>query len=331
MTTRAVPRGVLILLVVALLALPAVAAYGGGDLAVSARGRVVGDVLLTHGDSRYSGEIGPGGTYTVTFTPALPPGAALANATVYLFYTWSHAGTAGVLPDLRVEAGGVPVSPARTYTDRKGKQPYDYPAGLLVYDVVGQVRAGSPLEFTVTNAAAEAGVAFPGAVLLVAHDGKGAGAEYWVAEGAEMLYATEDVSPWTATARVVFQGLPPVPGGGSATLLSVVPGGDKGKNVLTVNGREFPGLFNGKPYGDLAMAETDVGALLVAGENTVTLRDEGDYTVPGVFSLVVRGGDGTGTAAPTQGAPLSGIGALVAVSSAAVAALGRKRRAERGS
>ncbi len=326
MTSSIVRSGTLILLVASLFAISAAAGYGGGDLPVAAQGQVTGDVLLTHGDSRYSGEVGPGGNYTVTFTPALPSGAVPANATLYLFYTWSHAGTEGVLPDLRAEIGGVSVSPVRTYTDRKGKPPYDYPSGLLVYDVTGQVRAGSPLAFSVTNAAPEAGVAFPGAVLLAAHDGAGPGVEYWIAEGAEMLYATEGVSPATATARVVFLGLPSVPDGGSATLLSVVPGGDKGKNVLAVNGREFPGLFNGEPYGDLAMNTTDVGTHLVVGENTVTLRDEGDYTVPGVFALVLRGGDGAGTASPTtQGAPVSGIAALVAVGSAGLATL-RKRK-----
>ena len=318
MTPRAASRGALLLLTAALLALPVAASYAGGDLAVADNGRVTGDVLLTHGDSRYSDELGPGGTYSVSFTPALPAGTTPRNATVYLFYTWSHAGTTGVPPDLKAEAGGSAVSPVRTYTDRKGTPPYDYPSGLLVYDVSGRVVTGAPFVFTVANAPADAGIAFAGAVLLLAHDGGGGGAEYRVAEGAEMLYATGDISPASATARIRFDGLPAVPAGGSARLLSVVPGGNKGQNTLAVNGHEFPGLFDGRPYADLAINTTDVGPILVPGENKITLRDEGDYLVPGVFVLVLRDRAGTGAATPTRAAPLSVIDALLAVGPAAV-------------
>lgn len=328
MIDRPVTRGLLLLLAVALLAPAALAGYEGGSLDVVDRGQVSGDLVLTRGDSRYSGEVAPGGTYTVTFPVSPPTGASIRNASVYLFWTWSHAGTTGVPPDLRVESGGAPLSPTHAYADRKGSPPYDYPSGLFTYDVAGQVHAGAPLALTVTNAASGAGVAFSGAVLLYTFDGGGRDVAYWVAEGADMLYATEGITAEEATARIAYSDLPAVLAGGHATLLSVVPGGNKGKNTLAVNGRMFPGIFDGKPYADLAVNSTEIGPWLVPGSNTVTLSDEGDYMVPGLFVLTIRDSGGPSADATTRSAPSPGVAALIGTAFAAVVALRSGRRCE---
>ena len=179
-----------------------------------------------------------------------------------------------------------------------------------------------------TNTAPEAGVAFAGAVLLVAYESGGPLVSSWIAEGAEMIYAAEGVTREQATARIAFNGVPAVPPGGRAALLGVVPGGNKGQNTLTVNDREFPALFDGSPYADLAVNSTEIGPLLVPGTNTVALRDEGDYMVPGLFVLTVREGDGGSTATPTQGAPAPVLAALVATAFAAAGAV--RTRCRRG-
>ena len=317
MTIRAVAPGLLVLLTISLLALPVAADYTGGPLGVADHGTVAGEVLVTHGDSRYSGEVAPGGTYAVTFPVDLPAGASVRTASVYLFWTWSHAGTTGVPPDLEAESSDGTLSPPRSYTDRKGRPPYDYPSGLYVYDVSWPARGGAPLTLTVTNTAPEAGVAFAGAVLLIVYESGGPSVSYWIAEGAEMIYAAEGVIPEQATARIAFNGVPAVP-----------PGGNKGQNTLTVNDREFPGLFDGSPYADLAVNSTEIGPLLVPGTNTVALRDEGDYMVPGLFVLTVRKGEGASTATPTQGAPAPVLAALVATAFAAAGAV--RTRCRRG-
>ncbi|NLX50122.1 MAG: DUF3344 domain-containing protein [Methanospirillum sp.] len=289
----------LLLLAALLLLVPAVAAdYTGTSLAVAGSGTVTGSVLVEHGTSRYSGEVGPGGTYTVTFPVTAPSDATVRTAWVYLFWTWSHDGTEGVAPSIRAKAGGATLSPIRTYTDRKGSQPYDYPAGTIVYSAAGHARPGKPLAFTVTNAASSAGISFSGAVLLLAFDGGSTGTRYWVAEGADMIYATGGVTADAATTRVVFSDVPAPGAGTTADLVSVVPGGNKGRNTLSFNGKAFPGLFSGKPYADLAIATTAVGPHLVAGKNTVAIRDEGDYMVPGLVVLRVAG-----TAAPSTTTP----------------------------
>ena len=298
MTTDTVRRGLALLACILLLAPAAGADYTGGSLAAAGSGSVTGGVLIEHGSSRYSGEVAPGGTYSVTFPVDLPAGATIRAASVYLFWTWSHDGTDGVAPTLRATVGGATVSPIRSYADRKGSGTYDYPSGTTVYTVTGKAKPGSPLVLTVTNAAPSAAVAFSGAVLLVAYDGGTAETRYWIAEGADMLYATGSVTADAATTRIAFTGVPPLSAGMKADLLSVVPGGNRGENTLTVNGYAFPGLFAGNPYADLAIATTPVGPHLRAGSNSVTLRDEGDYIVPGLFVLRVAGGAPTSTTAP---------------------------------
>jgi hypothetical protein len=121
-----------------------------------------------------------------------------------------------------------------------------------------------------------------------------------------MLYATGSVTADAATTRIAFAGVPAPSAGAAADLLGVVPGGNKGQNTLTVNGHAFPGIFAGSPYPDLAIATIPVGPYLRTGSNSVTLRDEGDYIVPGLFVLRIAGGapasttaPGTATATPT--------------------------------
>ncbi len=291
-------RGLALLACILLFAPSAGADYAGGSLTLAGSGSVTGSVLVEHGSSRYSGELGPGDTYSLTFPVDVPRDATVRTARVYLFWTWSHDGTEGVAPTIRATAGGATLAPLRSYSDRKGSGTYDYPSGTTVYDAAGRAKPGSPLALTVTNAAPSAAVSFSGAVLLVAYDGGTAETRYWIAEGADMLYATGSVTADAATTRVTFTGVPALSTWATADLLAVVPGGNKGKNTLTVNDKAFPGLFAGRPYADLAIATTSVGPHLQAGSNTVTLRDEGDFIVPGLFVLRVAGGAPPTTTAP---------------------------------
>lgn len=291
-------RGLALLACILLLAPSAGADYAGSSLTLAGSGSVTGSVLVEHGSSRYSGELAPGDTYSLTFPVDVPRDATVRTARVYLFWTWSHDGTEGIAPTIRATAGGATLAPLRSYSDRKGSGTYDYPSGTTVYDAAGRAKPGSPLALTVTNAAPSAAVSFSGAVLLVAYDGGTAETRYWIAEGADMLYATGSVTADAATTRVTFTGLPALSTGATADLLAVVPGGNKGKNTLTVNGKTFPALFAGRPYADLAIATTSVGPHLQAGSNTVTLRDEGDFIVPGLFVLRLAGGAPPTTTAP---------------------------------
>ncbi|NLX50121.1 MAG: DUF3344 domain-containing protein [Methanospirillum sp.] len=313
MTASRAARGLVLLLALALL-LPAVSAdYTGTTLAVVDRGQVTGDLVLTQGDSRYSGEIPPGGSYSVTFPVSLPNGGTIRSASAYLFWSWSHSGSEGVPASVEATAGDAVLSPIRTYTDRKGSPPYDYPSGLFVYDVSGAARPGEPLTLTVANDSMDAGIAFSGAVLVLTYDGGSGGTvRYWVVEGSDMIYATGDVTADAATTRIVIEDVPALPAGGSATLQGVVPGGNKGKNTLFVNDHAIPALFDGKPYPDLAINSTAVGPHLVVGKNTIAIRDEGDYMVPGVFVLTLRDVGGVLPSATTQEAPSCGLIALLA-------------------
>ena len=288
------------------------AGYLGENLSVVDHGTITGDLLVTAGDSRYSGELAPGGTFTITTPLSVPAGAHIQNATWYLFWTWSHTGTTGVEPSLKTELAGSALTPARSYTDRKGSSPYDYPSGTFAYDLSGKVQVGEPVAITITNAGTNQGIAISGGVLVVTYESDRSNpAEYWIAEGGDMIYATEGITEEQATTHITFDGVPEIKTGTNATLLSVVPSGSKGKNKLTVNGHAFPGLFNGVPYADLAMTTTDLRGLLVPGKNTVDITDQGDYMVPGVFVLKLNEAGPT-NATPTK-SPLSIVGVLAAL------------------
>jgi hypothetical protein len=330
MNDKTIARGLLFLLSLVFIVMPVAADYTGNELAMVSHGTIAGDLVLVSGDSKYSGEIAPGGTYSVTYPVTLPANAVVKNATVYLSYTWSHAGTTGVAPKVQAESGVVTSNLVRSYADRKGSPPYDYPSGLLVYDVSGQVKAGTPLTFTAMNTATDAGVAFNGAVLLVIFETGGARTEYWVAEGADMLYAYEGVTAEQATTRIVFEGLPANAAAMDAHLLSVVPSGNKGQNRLDVNGHTIQGVFNGHPYADLAMNRTDLRGLVKAGTNTVTLSDQGDYLVPGVMVLRLSEAD-SGTPVSTKSpAPIvsmfAGLGVVALAHARRCRVLGRSER-----
>lgn len=323
MTWRWQLSGILFLV---LLLVPAIqAGYMGDNLTVVDHSRITGDLLVTAGDSRYSGELGPGGTFTITTPLSLPAGARIQNATWYLFWTWSHTGTTGTGPSLKTELAGSVLTPARSYTDQKGNPPYDYPSGTFAYDLSGKVQPGEPVAITVTNTGSNQGIAISGGVLVVTYEAGSSPVDYWIAEGADMIYATEGVTEEQATTHITFDGVPEIKNGMNATLLSVVPSGSKGKNKLTVNGHTFPGLFNGTPYADLAMTTTNLRGLLIPGKNTVDITDQGDYMVPGVFVLKLNE-ESPVTGVQTQQSPLPAGGALLVLGALALARGYRLRR-----
>ncbi|NOQ28597.1 MAG: DUF3344 domain-containing protein, partial [Methanosarcinales archaeon] len=75
-----------------------------------------------------------------------------------------------------------------------------------------------------------------------------------------------------------------------AILTTVVASGDKGENTLTFNEGMYRGVYAGDPYPDLTIDERDVSAHLVARDNTVRIKDDGDFMAPSNAFLVVSYG-----------------------------------------
>ena len=270
---------------------------GDNPLLTYQHGTLRGDLIYTIGDSKYSGRLHPNATYTVNLSIKLPQGATVEFARLYTYWTWSYIGSNGTYPDMRVTFGGNEINPDRTFTDRKGTSPYDYPAGTYCYNVTDQVKSGGAYTAVVENAATDfKKFCMNGIGLLVIYnDPNGDETRYWVKEGCDIISVNEEVgvTAEAATTEFVFEGdvhQGDVADVTKATLTTVVASGDKGENTMTFNEETYRGVYAGDPYPDLAIDKRDVSAHLVASDNTVQIRDDGDFMAPSNAFLVVSCG-----------------------------------------
>ncbi|MEA1894571.1 MAG: DUF3344 domain-containing protein [Euryarchaeota archaeon] len=267
---------------------------GDNPLITYQHGTLRGDLIYTIGDSKYSGRLHPNATYTVNLSIKLPEGVTVEFARLYTYWTWSYIGSNGTYPDMQATFDGTEINPDQTFTDRKGISPYDYPAGTYCYDVTDQVKSGGTYTAVVENAATDfKKFSVNGIGLLVIYnDPDGDEIEYWVKEGCDIISVNEDVgvTAEAATTEFVFEGdvhQGDVEDVTKATLITVVASGDKGKNTMTFNEETYSGVYAGDPYSDLAIDERDVSAHLIARDNTVQIRDDGDFMAPSNAFLVV--------------------------------------------
>lgn len=270
---------------------------GDNPLLTYRHGTIRGDLIYTIGNSKYSGRLHPNATYTVDLPIELPEGATIEFARLYTYWTWSYIGSDGTYPDMQVTFDGKEIHPDQTFTDRKGESPYDYPAGTYCYNVTDQIESGGSYAAVVENTATDfKKFSMNGIGLLVLYnDPDGDETRYWVKEGCDIIYAYEelDITAEEATTEFVFEGdvyQGDVADVTRAILTTVVASGDKGKNTLTFNEGTYSGVYAGDPYPDLAIDERDVRAHLVARDNTVQIKDDGDFMAQSNAFLVVSCG-----------------------------------------
>ncbi len=167
--------------------------------------KVEGKIFFSLGDSRYSGVIYHNETYAVKFN--IPPNAKVKLARLYIYWVWSKDGNAGVYPAMEaMDASGV-LTEAVNYTDNKGFVGlYDFFSGVNAYDVTHHV--GENYRVVIRNADAKGSTfVVQGIGLLVIYEcQEGPLIEYWVNEGADMLYADYGITPGMATSKMYFNG-----------------------------------------------------------------------------------------------------------------------------
>ena len=287
---------------------------GESPLYTYQHGTIRGDLIYTIGDSKYSGRLHPNATYTANLPIELPEGATVEFARLYTYWTWSYIGSDGTYPDMLVTFGGKEINPDRTFTDRKGTPPYDYPAGTYCYDVTEQVESGGAYTAVVENAATDfKKFCMNGIGLLVIYnDPDGDETQYWVKEGCDIISVNEEVgiTAEAATTEFVFEGdvhQGDVADATRAILTTIVASGDKGENTLTFNEETYHGVYTGDPYPDLAIDKRDVSAHLVARDNMVQIMDDGDFMAPSNAFLVVscESHQPTSESTPGFGSPLT--------------------------
>jgi hypothetical protein len=309
---------------------------GESPLLTYRHGTIRGDLIYTIGDSKYSGRLHPNATYTVDLPIELPEGATVEFARLYTYWTWSYIEAEGTYPDMQVTFGGKEIDPDQAFTDRKGTPPYDYPAGTYCYNVTDQIESGGSYAAVVENTATDfKKFSMNGIGLLVIYnDPNGDETRYWVKEGCDIIYAYEElgITAEEATTEFVFEGdvhQGDVADVTRAILTTVVASGDKGENTLTFNEEAYRGVYAGDPYPDLAIDERDVRAHLIARDNTVQIKDDGDFMAPSNAFLVVSYGSHQ---PPSESAPEStpestpGFGSLLTILIITVSIIASRRR-----
>jgi len=293
-----------LILALSILILPVSAEYTGDNpLAIYKHEKIHGDLIYTIGDSRYSNELSFGDTYVVNYSANdLYPFSKkkgsnrgeknnIKFARLYLYWVWSHNGSQGAYPEMDVLLNRFAIAPEKEYTDRKGSEPFDYPSGTYAFDVTSILKGSRDNLYTVVvKNINKNNVFFLNGIglLLVYENPDNPEIEYWIGEGCDILSAKDIIlQNKEVTTSMSFKGAVDKSKIKSATLWTIVPSGDKGKNELQFNNKNWKNVYKGEPYNDLAIDKRDVTNYLTEN-NFIKIKDTGDYMTPSNAFLVLE-------------------------------------------
>jgi len=276
--------------------------YGDDSIETFEHGTVNGSIVYTIGNSSYSEPpLSPDCEYAVECNLTLPNGAIARNARLYIYWTWGKKGAEGSDAATEVTFGDRKLSMDDRYTDQKGYGSNDFPSGTYCYNVTNYIEDGNGSKINYTTVVKNIGedyakFAVCGVNLVVVYeDSKEPEIEYWINEGCDMIYETDDdgveITSEDATTNIFFSGVIDLAEVKKATLITVVPSGDKGNNELVFNNETWDeDVYNGNPYKDLAIDERDVTDHLSTSGNYARIVDKGDYMVPSTALLILERG-----------------------------------------
>lgn len=300
------------------------------------------NLIYSTGDSRYqSGYSTPWITYTANWTAndlPIPCGATVKKAVLYTYYTFERTPAGNVTDYFTLQFNGNVVPIDQHYTDRKGHGSYNYPYGMVRYNVADDFIASGSNNAELNNAEPTTPhhVSLSGMMLMVVYEHADEPIRMiWLNEGFDIISAKTSycVTSEEATAYVPFTGGTIEPDTvDKATLVTVMQDAFDGadKNRLYFNGGEWHGIWDiDATQGDtsLAINETDVVAYLEATDNEARLQShipEGETMGDGMGAanaiLMVeyapttpkRGGGGGGAPRDSDGDGYSDIQELIA-------------------
>jgi hypothetical protein len=296
-----------IVLALILLASSASASYAGDKpLNTVFHDKVHGRVFFMLGD-RYSGVINYNETYTVNFDVGMPKNAHVKLARIYAYYVWSKDGNIGVYPDMEIIDDDGILKESANYTDNKGFVGlYDFFSGVNIYDVISRIEENYSV--TIRNADPQGSTfCIQGIGLVVIYECEECPlTEYWVSEGADMLYADYGITPEMATSKIDFKGDIELKNIRKAYLITVAPSagytasGETAHNRLYFNAEEgwlgsfsflkellklvfryesgiWSDIFISSDIIQIAVDERDVTNYLKPSNNFAAVQDNHDY------------------------------------------------------
>ncbi|HOF97259.1 MAG TPA: DUF3344 domain-containing protein, partial [Methanoculleus sp.] len=264
----------------------------GGDIATAVTYDIRGDFLWSAGDGAYlSASTYPNWTtYTVNWTGgdlAVPEGATIAGARLYVPYTW---GKGPIFPsNVTLAFNSETVDRSAFYEDEK-MWGSSYPYGMVVYDVTDQFSAEGNTALLANTFPGGGNVSVRGMLLAVVYDdGTTAPHTVLMNEGFDLLYGGEaqGTTPEQATAYAPFSGVE-TDDVLSATLITVAPGAGPTKGDLLFNDQTWTRVWNYTGTTQIGVDERDVTTFLIDGENLVGFRSSADYMEAAAAILVLE-------------------------------------------
>ena len=253
-----------------------------------------GNIFFTLGNSYYLGSDSTS-EYPVDFHV---PDVRIKLARLYLYWGWSYNQTHGspILLKANMKFNGFSLGPESIYNDPQYATELGGDWGTYCYDVTGYVKSNSTNTAILERIEPETYKSIIlGMGLLIVYDEEEMLRKYWIAEGADALWACDDKTGLTwkdCITSAEFKGIDKEKA--KATLITVVPsGGEKSTckepqdHALFFNGEVWEGRWwKNVNSSDVAVDIRDMTAYL-HGNNKVEFQDRGSFIVPANAFLVV--------------------------------------------
>ena len=176
------------------------------------------------------------------------------------------------------------------YSDRKGYGEYNYPYGMLVYDVTDVFNTSGNTAILNNTHAGGGNVSIRGMLLVVVYaDENEPKRQIFINEGFDMLYGGSDMctTPEEATAFAPFSGAIEDIANKSARLITVAPGAGPNEGELIFNGHVWNDVWNFAGDSQIGIDDRDVTAYLNT-TNEAGFQSSGDYMEASNAILVVE-------------------------------------------
>ncbi|NMX20991.1 hypothetical protein C5S30_00840 [ANME-1 cluster archaeon GoMg4] len=256
---------------------------GGSNITTWKTFELQGDLLYSVGDSYYLSSYSyPDWTqYMANWTAGdlqIPDTATVKEARLYVPYTYDKA---SVMPDnISLTFNDNAQTLTAHYSDRKGYDGYDYPYGMLTYNVTTDFNMGGNTAVLTNTYAGGGKVSVRGMLLVVIYaDSSLPERKILVNEEFDLLYggSSKCTTPDEATAYAPFDGSINLTKYSRGKLITVAPGADPNEGELIFNGQTWTDVWSDNGVTQIGIDERDVSSCLQSTENVAGFQSSSDY------------------------------------------------------
>ncbi|MCK4733899.1 MAG: DUF3344 domain-containing protein [Methanophagales archaeon] len=278
---------------------------GGEDITTWKTFELNGNLVYSVGDSYYlSGYYGwPTASYTATWIMSnlsVPAGATIEEARLYVPYCFDYQDD---MPDnLVLKFNENAQTLEKHYTDRKSHGSWNYPYGMLAYDVTDDFDTSGNIA-TLTNlnpkCCEQKTVSIRGMLLVVIYeDASEPRRQIYVNEEFDMLYGgsykcttPEEATAWAPLVAIAPTMASPL----NARLITVAPGAGPNEGDLLFNGHVWTDVWNFAGNTQIGIDERiDVTFYLESTDNLVGFQSSKDWMEASNAFLVVESAESAG-------------------------------------